>query len=411
MPEASSQKFTPSRSGNEVFGARQREPDRLDPPPAELRELLPGIDPEIIAWEDGFRTLMDALDAQFKKILDIFNIPKESNIDWASAKFSGDQNPLRWSLLDDGDSRNSDPDIAAGLGEWLNLCESFARLHSFLVERLDIRYFDNSLMCHSVVGVSHTDLLGLSSFIESISDRSTAQISMASLKVDSRAGELMRAAARALVLASEFTYVTVDYKNAPRMKRLSDNERSEVKFEEIDEIKKKSLSSLREIQVASGSVAVGILGSEFDVYAKAQGKIAAIWTFAAIVGLLFTLAIGFGELRDRDEIDWRLVLARLALTLPVLAISTYCARLASQSRENSRHASWTALQLRTVRAYTDDLDVEDKASIRLTLGSRVYSRPDFIEGGDSDGVSLLPPDVVKLLEKALGSARSSEKDE
>ncbi|MCM3485367.1 hypothetical protein [Kocuria rosea] len=117
------------------------------------------------------------------------------------------------------------------------------------------------------------------------------------------------------------------------------------------------------------------LSKDFEEYATKEAKSASFWTWGSILGLLFTAGAAYWLLLFDDGAFSVADLGRLAVTLPLAAAAVYAARVGGHHRQSAQWAHSTAVQLKTIRAYSDSLSDDLKNSLRHEFGMRAFGSP------------------------------------
>jgi hypothetical protein len=181
------------------------------------------------------------------------------------------------------------------------------------------------------------------------------------------------------------------------------------RHQRIEDIEREAEIVLDNIRESSGHASTVSLSDGFRVYAYREVCQVYLWTAFSLVALVATPFVGYKLLFGNADLTWQLELARLAITLPILAVAGYCAKVASHHRENARHAQWATVQLRSIRGYCDDLNADDNRELRMLLGRRVFANPDFETKSGGDSVTLLPGDVGDIIKRAMDVVRPADK--
>jgi hypothetical protein len=161
------------------------------------------------------------------------------------------------------------------------------------------------------------------------------------------------------------------------------------------------------VREVAGDVAEHELGSEYSKLAESERNSSWFWSGVVILSLLGSAGAAVYLLNSSAHFNGLGELGRLALTLPVLGLAVFAARSAGYHRDNYKWAKFTAVQLKTIRAYTDDLGEEARHEIRRGLGLKVFAgQPEPRADGGELGVSL-PAQAVESatsLVKAVAEA-------
>jgi hypothetical protein len=136
------------------------------------------------------------------------------------------------------------------------------------------------------------------------------------------------------------------------------------------------------------------LSKYFADAAKKDGSIGGALATAAIATLGGSFGLGYELLGNVQQVTWSAELAKLALTLPLFAVSVYLGRLSSHYRDAARWAKSASIQLNTIDAFIQGVEnPEARDEMRLQLGRRIFGDPGL--GGDAknpdtqDAVSII----------------------
>jgi hypothetical protein len=160
------------------------------------------------------------------------------------------------------------------------------------------------------------------------------------------------------------------------------------------------------LQEAAGEVAESELAEEFSKLSETEARLAALWTTGAIVALAGAAIIASVLLATSEGLSLGEELARLSVTLPVAAIAAYAARIAAQHRKNGHWARITAVQLKSVRAYGEDLSESLRHEVRKQLAETAFGKPPIFDGRSLEASPV--EDVNAVLDRALAVIRSSK---
>jgi len=166
----------------------------------------------------------------------------------------------------------------------------------------------------------------------------------------------------------------------------------------LAEVRDEVDSVVAHVKEAAGTVASTSLGDFFDSYASAQSRTANWLRFGVILLLVVVASIaGFVVFQDQGGGIWTEELARVAVTSPLILLAVYLSRESSRHRAAGDRARELEVRLKTVRAYTDELNDSDRTEIRALLGKRIFGAS--IEApGDKDEVVVQSIDAASLKE-------------
>ncbi|MDX6284348.1 MAG: hypothetical protein QOH03_5419 [Kribbellaceae bacterium] len=148
---------------------------------------------------------------------------------------------------------------------------------------------------------------------------------------------------------------------------------AELQEARVAEVREEVDTVAAHVREAAGEVASTSLGSYFDTYASNQSR-SANWLRLGVILLLLVVAsvAGIVVFKDRAGGVWTEELARIAVTSPLILLAIYLSRESSRHRAAGDQARELEVRLKTVRAYTDELDGSDRNEIRALLGRRIF---------------------------------------
>jgi hypothetical protein len=149
------------------------------------------------------------------------------------------------------------------------------------------------------------------------------------------------------------------------------------------------------------------LGSAFLSYSSSETRAALAWSSLVLLSLSAACWIAVRFVLGVVALKWNEELARLASTLPLVAIAGYAARIANQHRENGRWHRIMAVRLQTINDFTSGLSRRDAHSLKGSFGRTVFVNSVPITPM-REGVGL-HEDVVALI-TSLGERSSKRID-
>src|SRR5690606_26675355 len=128
---------------------------------------------------------------------------------------------------------------------------------------------------------------------------------------------------------------------------------------------------------AAGDTGAAVLGAHYSKVADKESVSAMAWTSVSIVSLVGVVAIGIWVLARSAALplgdQWVETLFHLVLTLPVIGIAAFAARLANHHRLLARWAKTAAVQLNSVGAFAQQMPTEaGREQLILHLGQTVF---------------------------------------
>ncbi|GIH21491.1 hypothetical protein [Rugosimonospora africana] len=160
-------------------------------------------------------------------------------------------------------------------------------------------------------------------------------------------------------------------------------------------------SIVAHVEEAAGTVAAGEVAAHYLMEAKTERNRYTLWVAILFVCSGAAVALSwFIVSRSSAAPGTAQEAARLALVVPVLGLAAYAARESAHHRGNETAARTAAVQLRTIRAFTDSMDAESRKDVMRALGLRLFaSLPDVGKKVDepSYGVTGELVQIVKSL--------------
>ena len=151
-----------------------------------------------------------------------------------------------------------------------------------------------------------------------------------------------------------------------------------------------------DVQTAAGSVADSELSSAFNTYQGSEASTANSFRIAALIVLLGVL--GF-SIYTAIEVPTSLgsSFAHLGIAFSGLAAFAYLARESAQHRTVARWAAIMSVQLKTLGAFTADMNLEQREELRTQFGHRVFSELP-VAGEVKSQIEQLTPAMQTLLD-------------
>ncbi|NGM13525.1 hypothetical protein [Verrucosispora sioxanthis] len=126
-------------------------------------------------------------------------------------------------------------------------------------------------------------------------------------------------------------------------------------------------------QEAAGITANSEVASFYQERAQQERLRYVLWNSLLIAASSAAAIVGwFAVNRTADATLTIHEFARITVALPIFAFAVYAARQASYHRNAEAEANLTAVQLKTVKAFTDALDATSKQEMLRLLGSRIF---------------------------------------
>ncbi|WP_328853375.1 hypothetical protein OG994_12690 [Micromonospora globbae] len=164
------------------------------------------------------------------------------------------------------------------------------------------------------------------------------------------------------------------------------------------------ITQIREdAEEAAGVIAGSEIASFYLEHAQMERLRYRAWNAVLVVTVLASISLTwFIVSRAGDAPLTAQEISRLALALPLLTLLVYAGRQATFHRDQESSARLTAVQLRTVRSFTDALPSSGKETVMLMLAEKVFggvarvpAEPE--DGGDSDNGGIVLDQARRFL--------------
>jgi hypothetical protein len=159
-------------------------------------------------------------------------------------------------------------------------------------------------------------------------------------------------------------------------------------------------SIVEDVQQAAGMTADSALTTAFSSYAEDEKRLANRFRTLGI-GVLSTIAAFAIYTTINVPSGLGSSLAHLGIAASGLALFSYLAHESSQHRNAARWADIMSVQLRTLGAFTADMNTEQRESLRAQFGSRVFAEPSPVDSklpaSDLGSTVQAASDLIKLM--------------
>ncbi|MFC9873474.1 hypothetical protein [Nocardia salmonicida] len=179
--------------------------------------------------------------------------------------------------------------------------------------------------------------------------------------------------------------------------------------EQVESAAHSALVASAAAQEAAGSAGTSSLASHFSTLASDEQTRAFRWSLGTISSLVicFSAAAYFSS-KGAFAADWKSIAGHLALLTPILALAGYTARIAHHHRKSQLWASTTAVQLKSVGAFVQQMPSDESRDAILSgLGARVFSAPDLPDGTATDQVAVIPAGVLDILRDLVATKKDA----
>ena len=172
-------------------------------------------------------------------------------------------------------------------------------------------------------------------------------------------------------------------------------------LDEIEHLKDELRETVRDGKEAVAKLGEGELAEDFSHLARHEGWESRAWQ--VIVALVLVLmAWSSSELiAGITDLSWMRAFQKLAVSLPLAALAVFAGAEAKVHRHRSMWARSTAVQLRTVGAFTAILPKPERDELRMALGRRVFDKPAELPRRRADAPSAGIDIDVGALDRSL----------
>lgn len=170
-----------------------------------------------------------------------------------------------------------------------------------------------------------------------------------------------------------------------------------------------------DVQEAAGTTASSEVASFYQERADKERLRYLAWNILFFVASIASATIGWLVVSRSTEAATLTAheFARITIAVPVIILAAYAARQASFHRNCEAEANLIAVQLKTVRAYSDAVDPSSKHEILRMLGAKIFGPPVAQTSNEVDGNYLdvsplagLPPALLEELKKLVPGQRA-----
>ncbi|ETD30977.1 hypothetical protein [Williamsia sp. D3] len=155
---------------------------------------------------------------------------------------------------------------------------------------------------------------------------------------------------------------------------------------------------------AAGVAGTASISTYFTDLAKSERRVSRFWSGVVPGALAATAAVAGGTLWFLRADTWVEQLLHLSLTLPFAVLAAYAASLSAHHRRSWWWAQATAVQLRSVGGFVEQLNAEQKAEILHDVGVRVFGAPEIERSNKIDDASVLSIAATVIEQLKIGSA-------
>jgi hypothetical protein len=192
--------------------------------------------------------------------------------------------------------------------------------------------------------------------------------------------------------------------------------RFELKRSEINSLANSSLAKVKEAAAAAAESAeaaaesAGLAGTSklaeaFTQFAAQETLVERVWRSVSIGVLTGSAIAAYFHLAAVPSLDWIEVARRLALGIPIGTLFFVANHEASVHRTHALWLRHVQVQLQTIRAFTDELPIPQRADLRARFGYVVFSGPpSFDSSSDAMKESKGTPASIDALGGAIAGA-------
>ncbi|WP_163723137.1 hypothetical protein [Mycolicibacterium psychrotolerans] len=189
---------------------------------------------------------------------------------------------------------------------------------------------------------------------------------------------------------------------------------------ESERLRQQRLSSdleetLNSAKTATTNVGESELTKAFsDVQSEAEWAVRR-WTLSVFVFVLIgvltpfiAINVDIEALKQLTELSGLLI--KVSSSLPFFGLAAYSGHIAAQHRETSRHLTILNAQIKSVRAYSNELPDSNRLELMTALGHRAFADPGFVSK-DKGNVTLVPDGATDFLKQLRGLIADTKKPE
>ncbi|MBS8263711.1 hypothetical protein DYI25_04545 [Mesobacillus boroniphilus] len=155
---------------------------------------------------------------------------------------------------------------------------------------------------------------------------------------------------------------------ADQFKAITDDFRTKAQAE-LDQINAMN----KEAEKIIGIISMNGLAHGYQKIANNEGKKAFWWNFASIVSMIGVIILGVKFLLLHEgAFDWTTLISRIVLTGIGLTLFTYCAKQATNHRNEERRNRKIELELASLDPYLKDLEPEKQKEVKQTLVNKYF---------------------------------------
>jgi hypothetical protein len=186
--------------------------------------------------------------------------------------------------------------------------------------------------------------------------------------------------------------------------------------ERLNDLEQQARETVGNIRSAGHEAGSERLASTFEKVGKSEDDRSRCWTTCVFACLLAGIAVPILILSFDLGVARQIAgptgtIVKLLISLPLFAGAAYCARIAAQHRETSRHMSILTAQIDSIRAYIAQLPSDTQDELVTMLGKRAFSSPE-LTAIDKGKLTVVPEALLSIVEKALDIAKDvAEKKE
>lgn len=138
---------------------------------------------------------------------------------------------------------------------------------------------------------------------------------------------------------------------------------------ELDQIKEMN----KEAEKVLGLMSMKGLAKGYQKIANDESKKAFIWNAISILSLMTIIGFGYDYIINHEgTISWTSLISRVVLTGVGLTLFTYCAKQATNHRNEERRNRKIELELASLDPYLKDLDTEEQKKVKHDLVNKYF---------------------------------------
>ncbi|MET8281518.1 hypothetical protein [Micromonospora sp. NPDC005174] len=161
-----------------------------------------------------------------------------------------------------------------------------------------------------------------------------------------------------------------------------------------------------DVQEAAGDVAQSELAAHYQEGAAREGRRYLHWNVLFGTSIVASVALASFLISQTPQANWTAQeTTRITIAIPLLIFAIHSSRQSRFHRDAQAALGLVAVKLKTVRAFADSLDLENRQELLTTLGKSIFSTPEQSNSSDTGQSPITVPELIDLL-RARNPAQS-----